>query len=127
MILDPATLANLRKTQEAYMMDVCVIYRLDYRERNTRGETVKTFAEGVESICGVQMSPEGSVTGDSYRTADIDVILRLPHGVEVKPDDEIEIIVRPGETVTPQRYVVDRYTNVGPSGGRAYLKAKKVL
>lgn len=127
MILDPATLANLRKTQEAHMMDVCVIYRLDYREKNTRGETVKTFAEGVESICGVQMSPEGSVTGDSYRTADIDVILRLPHGVEVKPDDEIEIIVRGGETVVPQRYMVDRYTNVGPSGGRAYLKAKKVL
>ena len=127
MILDPATLANLRKTQEAHMMDVCVIYRLYYREKNTRGETVKTFAEGVESICGVQMSPEGSVTGDSYRTADIDVILRLPHGVEVKPDDEIEIIVRLGETVTPQRYMVDRYTNVGPSGGRAYLKAKKVL
>ena len=40
MILDPATLANLRKTQEAHMMDVCVIYRLDYREKNTRGETV---------------------------------------------------------------------------------------
>lgn len=127
MIFDAATLANLRNTQNAHMMDVCVIYRVASKTKNTRGEFIKTFEKGEESICGVQMSPEGTAAGDVYRTADTDIILRLPHGVEVKPDDEIEITVRLGETVSAQRYTVDRYTNVGPSGNRAYLKAKRVL
>ena len=53
-------------------------------------------------------------------------ILRLPLGTEVEPDDEIEIVKRFGEDVTPRRYEVERYTNDGPSGCRAYLKARTI-
>lgn len=122
MIFDPATLAMLRKTQEDHMQDLCVIYRVTKREKNSRGEPVKTFDEGTESICGIDMDPQKQSYSDSYSMAQIDAVLRLPHLVEVKPDDEIEITERYGEAVTPMRYKVDRFVDAGPSGIRAYLK-----
>ena len=127
MIFSASTLAYLRKTQEDHMMDTCVIYRMIDKSKNKRGETVKSFDKGTESICGVAMSPEESNNGERYTLASIDVVLRLPHGTEVVPGDEIEITKRFGEAVTPQRYEVERFTNVGPSGGRAYLKVKVIV
>ena len=108
------------------MMDTCVIYRVTSRTKNTRGETIKTFGEGTESICGLQMEPTGNEYSDSFIEANIDAILRLPLGTVVTPDDEIEITKRFGEAVTPRRYEVERYTNDGPSGCRAYLKARTI-
>lgn len=126
VLFDAQTLAGLRKTQEDHMQDLCVIYRVAEQTKNSRGEAVKTFAEGVESICGLQMDPSASTDHDNYIMAEIDAVLRLPHGVEVKPNDEIEITKRYGEDIEPKRYEVDRFTNAGPSGGRAYLKARSV-
>jgi len=126
MIFDAATLASLRKTQEDHMQDVCMIYRLESRTKNSRGEAVKSFDKGTESICGVNLSPEASNSSGSYTMSQINVILRLPHGTEVKPGDEIEITKRYGEAITAQRYEVDRFTDVGPSGGRAYLKVRTI-
>ena len=119
-------LNGMREVQEAHMMDTCVIYRVVSRTKNTRGETIKTFGEGTESICGLQMEPTGKEYGDSFIEANIDAILRLPLGTEVTPYDEIEITKRFGDAVTPRRYEVERYTNDGPSGCRAYLKARTI-
>ena len=119
-------LNGMREVQEAHMMDTCVIYRVTARTKNTRGETVKTFDKGSESICGLQMEPTAKEYGGSFIEANIDAILRLPLGTEVTPDDEIEITKRFGEAVTPRRYEVERYTNDGPSGCRAYLKARTI-
>ena len=117
-------LTGMRETQEAHMMDTCVIYRVAKREKNARGEAVKTLDKGYESICGLQMEPLAKEYSDSFIEADIDAILRLPLGTEVTPGDEIEIIKRFGESITPRRYEVERYTNDGPSGCRAYLKVR---
>ena len=119
-------LNGMRSVQEAHMMDTCVIYRVESRTKNTRGETVKTFAEGVESICGLQMEPLAREYGDGIVESSIDAILRLPLGTVVEPGDEIEIVKRFGEDAGPRRYEVDRYTNDGPSGCRAYLKVRNV-
>ena len=119
-------LTGMREVQEAHMMDTCVIYRVTQRTKNSRGESVKTFDTGTESICGLQMEPLGKDYGDSFIEANIDAILRLPLGTEVTPDDEIEITKRFGESITPRRYEVERYTNDGPSGCRAYLKARTI-
>jgi len=119
-------LNGMRDVQEAHMMDTCVIYRVTARTKNTRGETIKTFDKGTESICGLQMEPTAKEYGGSFIEANIDAILRLPLGTVVTPDDEIEITKRFGETVTPWRYEVERYTNDGPSGCRAYLKARTI-
>lgn len=127
VLFDAQTLAGLRKTQEDHMQDTCVIYRVESRMKNSRGEYVSAFAEGVESICGVAMNPESQNHGEYYNTAMIDVVLRLPRGTEVEPGDAIEITKRFGEDVDPVRYEVDRYTNIGPSGGRAYLKTQAVV
>lgn len=119
-------LNGMREVQEAHMMDTCVIYRVVARTKNTRGETIKTFGKGVETICGLQMEPLGKEYGDSFIEANIDAVLRLPLGTVVTPDDEIEITKRFGENVSHRRYEVERYTNDGPSGCRAYLKARTI-
>ena len=119
-------LNGMRKVQEAHMMDTCVIYRVVERTKSTRGESIRTFDEGTESICGVQMEPLSREYGEGIVESNIDVILRLPLSVTVEPGDEIEIIKRFGERVEPRRYEVDRFTNDGPSGCRAYLKVRNV-
>jgi hypothetical protein len=119
-------LNGMRDVQQAHMMDNCVIYRVTSRTKNTRGIYDLTFDGGTESICGVQMDPLSMYDGSSMRTADVDVILRLPLGTEVTPQDEIEITHRFGERIRPKRYEVMRYTNDGPSGCRAYLKVRTV-
>ena len=120
-------LIGMRDVQEAHMMDTCVIYRVTSRTKNARGETIKTFDKGTTSICGLQMEPIGKDYGSSFIEANIDAVLRLPLGTEVTPDDEIEITKRFGEEITPRRYEVERYTNDGPSGCRAYLKARTIV
>ena len=121
-----AELTSMRETQEAHMMDTCVIYRVAERTKNSRGEYVKTFADGVRSICGLQMDPTDREIGENIVQENIDAILRLPLGTVVQPDDEIEIVKRFGECVTPRRYEVQRYTNDGPSGCRAWLRVRNV-
>ena len=121
-----AELDYMRDVQQAHMMDTCVIYRVSARTKNSRGETVKSFASGVTSICGLQMEPLARTYGDGFIETDIDAILRLPLGTAVEPGDEIEITKRFGEAVAPRRYEVERYTNDGPSGCRAYLKVMNV-
>jgi len=119
-------LNGMRSVQEAHMMDTCVIYRVTSRTKNTRGETIKNFDAGTVSICGLQMEPLRMEYGGSFMEANIDAILRLPLGTEVTPDDEIEIVKRFGACVPPRRYEVERYTNDGPSGCRAYLKSRTI-
>lgn len=108
------------------MMDTCVIYRVTSRTKNTRGIYELTFDGGTESICGVQMEPQMMYEGQNMQTADVDIVLRLPLGTEVAPQDEIEITHRFGERINPKRYEVMRYTNDGPSGCRAYLKVRNI-
>ena len=126
MMFSRAELDYMRSVQEAHMMDTCVIYRVTSRTKNTRGETIKSFGEGTESICGLQMEPLAREYGDGIVESNIDAILRLPLGTEVEPGDEIEITKRFGEDITPRRYEVDRFLNEGPSGCRAYLKVRNV-
>lgn len=120
-------LNGMREVQEAHMMDTCVIYRVTGKVKNSRGVYEKTFGAGTTSICGVQMDPVEIRNGETMRLADVDVILRLPLGTNVKPDDEIEITKRFGGLVHPIRYEVTRYKNDGPSGCRVYLKVRNVI
>ena len=119
-------LNGMREVQEAHMMDACVIYHVTSRTKNARGEAIKTFAEGVTSICGVQMEPLDRTFGDGFAETDIDVILRLPLGTVAEPGDEIEITKRFGDDVEPRRYEVESYTNDGPSGCRVSLKVRNI-
>lgn len=127
LMFSKAELDGMREVQEAHMMDTCVIYHVKGKAKNTRGVYKKDFDKGTTSICGVQMDPVEVRNGETMRLADVDVILRLPLGTVVKPDDEIEITKRFGGLVTPIRYEVTRYLNDGPSGCRAYLKVRNVL
>jgi hypothetical protein len=119
-------LNGMRDTQTAHMMDTCVIYRPLTTEKNSRGETVKSWDEGVTSICGLQMEPLSREIGDGIIESNIDAILRLPLGTEVEPGDEIVIVKRFGEDIEPRRYEVDSFTNDGPSGCRVNLKVRNV-
>lgn len=119
-------LASMREVQEAHMMDTCVIYHVVSKSKDSRGTYVPVFDSGTESICGVQMEPGGISTGQMALT-EVDVILRLPLGTVVNPDDEIEITKRFDEPIVPKRYKVDRITNDGPSGCRTYLKARTIV
>lgn len=119
-------LNGMRSTQTAHMMDCCVIYHVTAKTKNARGETVKTFDDGVQTICGLEMHPDPKEYGGSWAEANIDAVLRLPLGTVCSVGDEIEIIARFGEEVPTKRYEVDRFLNEGVSGCRAYLKARTV-
>ncbi len=119
-------LTEMRRTQEAHMMDACVIYHVTSKVKDSRGQYAKVFDEGIRSICGVQMAPLAMSAGESMVTADIDCILRLPLGTVIKPGDEVEIIERFGAEVPARRYEVQQYSNDGPSGCRVTLKVRNV-
>ena len=132
MIFDSATLGQLRKTQQDHMMDTCIIYHVAEKTKNSRGEYIKTFYTGVESICGVNLKTAQAQSvhmynREKYNLGTIDAIVRLPHGTVVEPGDEVEITKRFGEKIPTQRFEVDRYTDTGPSGGQAFLKMKVIL
>lgn len=127
-------LNGMRSVQEAHMMDCCIVYHVIGREKNARGETIKTFDDGIQTICGLEMFPlqkdYGSANmtyGNSLVEANIDAVLRLPLGTVCSVGDEVEIIMRFGEEVPTKRYEVDRFLNEGVSGCRAYLKARTVV
>ena len=119
-------LNGMRETQEAHMMDECIIYHVLGKAKNARGETVKTLDNGTPSACGLEMMPVSPVYGESFIEADIDAVLRLPLNTVVSVGDEIVITVRFGESVEPKRYEVERFRNDGVSGCRAYLKARTI-
>ena len=116
----------MREVQEAHMMDECIIYRVVDKTKNTRGGYDVSYGVGEISICGLMMQPLALHSSDKYQLAEIDAVLRLPHEVTVQPGDVIEITKRFGEEIIPKRYEVDRFLNEGPSGSRAYLKAKTI-
>ena len=120
-------LNGMRETQEAHMMDECIVYHVTSKVKNKRGLYEKEFDEGTRVICGVRKDPVDMYNGETMRTADIDVVLRLPLSIVVNPEDEIEIVKRFGASVPPTRYEVMRYVNDGPSGCRAYLKVRNVI
>lgn len=120
-------LEAMRQTQDAHMMDTCVIYRVKEKIKDKRGTYSYVFEEGQESICGLKMAPVSLNVGVNMQTTDIDAVLRLPLGTVVNPDDEIEITKRFGEEVPPCRYKVERCLNEGPSGSRAYLKVRIIV
>ena len=120
-------LNGMRETQEAHMMDECVIYHVVSKSKDRRGQYVNVFDKGTTSICGVQLEPLSAYGGEGMKLADVDMILRLPLGTVIQPDDEVEITKRFGAEVPVKRYEVHRYTNDGPSGCRAYLKVRNVL
>ena len=126
-------LNGMRNTQTSHMMDCCIIYHVTGKTKNARGEFIKSFDDGTESICGLEMFPLRKDYGSSDMTyganlveANIDAILRLPLNTVCSVGDEIEIIGRYGEECEPRRYEVDRFLNEGVSGCRAYLKARTV-
>lgn len=117
---------GMREAQTAHMMDVCVIYHVTAKTKNARGESVKTFDAGEQTICGLEMQPEPKTYGESWAEANIDAVLRLPLGTVCSVGDEIEIIARFGEEIPPKRYEVDRFMAEGVSGCRAYLIARTI-
>ena len=119
-------LTGMRDTQEAHMMDTCVIYRVTGKKKNARGVYEKVLDAGTESICGVQLDPM-ALSGDNMRMAEVDAIVRLPAGTEVQPEDEIEVTARFGCYIKLRRFIVDRFTNEGASGARAYLKTRSIV
>ena len=119
-------LNGMREVQEAHMMDCCIVYHVIGKTKNARGETVKTFDNGIQTICGLEMFPDPREYNGSWVEANIDAVLRLPLGTLCSVGDEVEIIMRYGEEVPTKRYEVDRFLNEGVSGCRAYLKLRTV-
>ena len=120
-------LNGMRETQEAHMMDECIIYHVVSKSKDSRGQYVNTFDKGMTTICGVQLDPLPYEYSGSFVEGDMDAIMRLPLGTVIEPDDEVEITKRFGAEVPVKRYQVVRYTNDGVSGCRAYLKARNVI
>ena len=116
----------MRDCQSAHMMDTCVIYPFESWNYDGRGsKDGKTFGTPVTVNCGLEIlsDKQKNYQGANYETIEIDAIARLALDVDIKPNDEVEITRRFGESVPVKRYEVIKFAASGASGQRIYLKA----
>lgn len=114
--------AAFRNTQTTYMMDRCIIQRAVIMA-NEYNEQVESFADTVETRCGVDFKP-----GSERHLADgtivtYDAVMRLPLDVEVKPRWRVKLIRLRGDVITPQVYEVDGPVQYGGTANRINLRA----
>ena len=112
MIFDKATLAQLRKTQEASMMHECVIEPYIVADDGT-----VSYGKGVNSVCGFNANSGTVSAGTAYDSVDATAELRLPIGVAVGMKDRVTITAAFGQAVASKTYEVSGLPDsFGPSG-----------
>ena len=122
MIFDAATLAQLRKTQEATMMHECTIeaYDVDHEGRVSYGEDAEAaYGEPVTSICGFKtVTYAAHTSGAMYESVQADGEMRFPLGVTIGMNDRITLTKSFGAELDPVRRfeVVGLPDSFGPSG-----------
>lgn len=121
MMFSAATLAKMRKTQEASMMHECKI------EAYTVGEDgTISYGYPIEGIrCGFRsLLYTGHNSSSIYDEIQADAELRLPLGIKVGMKDHITLTKSFGETIVPVRLfeVCNLPDSFGPSGQVVRLK-----
>jgi len=117
-----ADLTNMRTTQDAHMMDTCILQTCTQTADSFR-QLVETFADGAAISCGLDMRP-----GSERHTADKTVInydatVRLPIASSPTTKDRVKVTKRHGTALGAALiYNIVGPIQMGPSGVRLMLK-----
>lgn len=108
-------LEGLRATQEAAMLDTCVL--MSYGETlDSIHHPVPTWTDGPLSICGLDMTGGSEQRGSQRTLVRWDAKLRLPLDTNIQLKDRVRIVLRFGRPCAPIVYDVAGPTEQGPSG-----------
>ncbi len=123
-VFSAAELAAMKRTQEAHMPDRCLVYSVRKQQIDDWGNPIKEKSDPIETHCGIEMNlHNGNAQGYVLELIEADAVIRLPAGIEVHPNDEIEVTHRFGEPLTEHLvYYVTGFVKSGPSGQQATLK-----
>lgn len=123
MSLTSSDLTRMRATQEAHMMDECVILR-HASDSNRLNEPVSTYtADHAATKCGLDMRPGSMRWNAQSVTLVYDATLRLPIVTMINTLDRIRITKRFGETLaTALEYAIVGPVQRGASGIRLLLQ-----
>lgn len=113
MLLDPATLAQLRRTQESSMMHECTIEPYVVADDGTI-----SYGKPVTGVpCGFNLKSGSGTQGDAYETISETAELRLQIGTAIGMKDRVTITSSFGQAVTSARFEVSSLPDTfGPSG-----------
>ena len=117
-----ADIAGMRATQQAHMMDRCILLRWT-GSVDSFGKVRATYVPGPELACGLGWR-ESHEAPDADKTVERwDMTLRLPVGTSLDPRDRVQVIERFGITeADPITYELAGEPATGPSGLRVPIK-----
>lgn len=120
-MLDSSQLSHFRERQLASMMDLCRI--LSYSgSQDEYNEKRPTYTEiEVDIPCGLDMRPGSERERDKDIIVSYDATIRLPLTVSITEKDQIKIVERFGEAITPIVFDVAAPIQRGPSAIRLLL------
>ena len=121
----PAELSGMQRTQNAAMMDTCIIYAHSATSQNAYGKPGATYTAGARQACGYDATGGGEVL-QGNETVTVDATFRLPVGTEVSALDRVQLVARFGNelAISPMFEVVGM-PEEGPSG--IVVNARKVV
>lgn len=115
-MLTATDLANMQETQNAAMLDKCVI--LSFVEGNTDqyGYEMPTYIEGPLTACGLSFAHREAEADYSQKPL-ADATLRLPYSTQIKTSDRVRVTHRFGiAEPNPYTYEIVGLPLFGPSG-----------
>lgn len=123
MEFSAADLTNMRATQDAHMMDTCVVQAY-VQTKNTFNELVETWPADSDALsCGLDMRPGSERHGVDKTVLNYDATVRIPLGTTPDPRDRLKVTKRHGEALAvPLVYNIIGPVQRGPSGNRLLLK-----
>lgn len=115
-------LSGMQATQEAAMMDTCVLMR--YSEMlDAINHPVPTWTDGPSTICGLDMTGGEEQRGSQRVVARWDATIRLPLDTVIDLRDRIRITHRFGQALASGLvYEIAGPAEIGPSGMVTPLK-----
>jgi len=113
----------MRSSQEAHMMDRCIIQTYSAGALNDHQEyDSPTYTDSAPWPCGLDSRPGRLTHGNDQTSIEWDATLRLPVTTPLQETDRIQIIERFGRPVDPITYEIAGPIQRGVSGIRIRLR-----
>lgn len=123
-VLSQSELGGMERTQEAAMMDTCIIYAYSAAGRDAYGKPAPTYTALGATRCGYKADASTEVLPGND-TATIDATIRLPGSTSINDRDRLELIRRFGRLMVPIMFEVVGQPAPGPSA--IVAKVRRVI
>lgn len=114
-LLSQTDVTNMRGVQVTSLHDTCTLRRHIVNGTDDYGMPLPSYVETFNVACGFKVKKATEAMGNAQVT-DIMAELRLPIGTEIDGLDQVTIVKRYGDSVTPIIFKVDGTPIQGVSG-----------